>query len=292
MNLKETNTTLALVQAFDRRTVGEVDVRAWQSVLGDLEVADVMEAVRRHYADSSDWMMPAHVRRGVAEIVAERNRPEASPWAPGQHGVLREDAMPIGLRPSAAEAGREIERLALSDLPAEVAALVARVRADLPEGSREALKPRTVAWEREHAAFRRSQDGEPNPHYRPRPDRDAECPAPIGGKCTHPMDDPAHDPRYLDPEGGSNNVQALDDSDGFCVGGESCTHGGHRGATGRTGQHECLIKDGRCLVAGHVEAGADTGILPDAHRCADCTFVASGEALMRAHLASTGHVHE
>jgi len=86
MNLKETNTALALVQAFDRRTVGEVDVRAWQSVLGDLEVADVMEAVRRHYADSSEWMMPAHVRRGVAEIVAERNRPEPSPYAPGQYG--------------------------------------------------------------------------------------------------------------------------------------------------------------------------------------------------------------
>jgi hypothetical protein len=24
-------------------------------------------------------------------------------------------------------------------------------------------------------------------------DRDAECPSPIGGKCMHPMDDPAHD---------------------------------------------------------------------------------------------------
>jgi len=167
MNLKETNTALALVQAFDRRTVGEVDVRAWQSVLGDLEVADVMEAVRRHYADNSDWMMPAHVRRGAAEIVAERNRPEPSPYAPGQYGVLREEAYPEVTRNQVRE--QVSERLALSDLPAAVAELVARVRADLPEGSREALKPRTVAWEREHAAYARSRDGEPNPHYRPNP---------------------------------------------------------------------------------------------------------------------------
>jgi len=55
---------------------------------------------------------------------------------------------------------------------------VARVRADLPEGSREALKPRTVAWEREHAAYARSQEGEPNPHYRPRPAGNLHDPMP------------------------------------------------------------------------------------------------------------------
>jgi hypothetical protein len=214
MNLKETNTVLALVQAFDRRTVGEVDVRAWHSVLGDLEVADVMEAVRRHYADSSDWMMPAHVRRGVAEIVAERNRPEPSPWAPGQYGVLREDAVAI-------VEGQTGERLALSELPAAVADLVARVRAGLPESSREALRPRTVAWEREQAAYRRSQGGEPNPHYRPKVSEHA----------------------VVDPDA----VEALRESDGFCSGGASCTHA-HRESDARCcSDPSCRCEPGECV---------------------------------------------
>lgn len=158
MNLKETNTTLALVQAFDRRTVGEVDVRAWHSVLGDLDVADVLEAVRRHYADSSDWMMPVHVRRLVAGIVADRSRPEVSPWAPGQYGVRREDAVP--------EVTGPVDESALT---ASVRSLLESVRAMLPEGSREALAPRRVAWEREHKAFLRTRDGVPNPLYKANP---------------------------------------------------------------------------------------------------------------------------
>lgn len=230
MNLSETARALALVQAFDQRTVGDADVIAWQSLLPDAALADVEAAVRQHYAAETVRIMPAHVLRAVAEI--EKTR-QVSPWAPGQHGVPREEAAP-----EVTTGGR----MALSDLPAAVAELVARVRADLPEGSREALKPRAVAWEREHAAYQRSQDGEPNPHYKPRSDRDAECPSPIGGKCLHPMDDPAHNPRYLDPDSGSNNVE--------------------------------------------------TGILPDAHRCSDCTFVSVSPNVMDDHLVAYGHVHE
>lgn len=156
MNLGETAQALALAQAYDRRTVGEMDVRAWHALLADAPAADVMEAVRRHYAEQTDWIMPAHIRRMVRDIARER---ETSPWAAGQYGVPREDAAPEV---------RGADRLALSDLPAAVADLVSRVRADLPEGSREALMPRKVAWEREHAAFRRQQAAEPNPRYRPR----------------------------------------------------------------------------------------------------------------------------
>lgn len=154
MNLPETALMLAQMQAYDQRTVGESDVIAWQALLADAPFEDCQEAVRRHYAEQTERIMPAHVRRIVQDIVKAR---EVSPWAPGQYGVRREDAMVIVEVP---------DRLALTDLPGPVANLVASVRAMMPEGSREALKPRTVAWEREQAAFRRQQAAEPNPLYR------------------------------------------------------------------------------------------------------------------------------
>lgn len=171
MNVIETARALGLAQAFDRRTVGEMDVRAWQAILADADVADVLEAIQQHYAVETEWIMPAHIRRAVAEMNRKRN---VSTWAPGQYGVPRDEAAPRV----------DGERLALSDLPAAVADLVTRVRADLPEGSREALAPRTVAWEREHRAYLRSHDGEPNPLYRPAEER--ECVVDGNGLCqTH-----------------------------------------------------------------------------------------------------------
>lgn len=156
MNLSETADLLTAMSAFDRRTIGDGDVIAWQSILSDAAFEDCLAAVKQYYTDHTEWIMPAHVRRAVAAIEKAR---QVSPWAPGQHGVPRNEAVP--------EVARG-ERLALSDLTASVADLVAQVRAALPEGSREALAPRRVAWEREHRAFDRQQNGEPNPHYRPR----------------------------------------------------------------------------------------------------------------------------
>lgn len=154
MNLSETARLLSAMSSFDRRTIGDTDVAAWQAVLPDAAFDDCLEAVKRHYAENTEWMMPAHVRRLVRDIVGER---QISPWAPGQYGTPREQAVP-----EVPTGGR----MALSDLPAAVADLVAQVRAGLPEGSREMLKPREVYWEHEHAMYRRQQNAEPNPHYR------------------------------------------------------------------------------------------------------------------------------
>lgn len=59
---------------YDNRTVGVADAAAWHKVIGDLDVADALEAVARHYAESTDRIMPAHVRRGVKQIREERRR--------------------------------------------------------------------------------------------------------------------------------------------------------------------------------------------------------------------------
>jgi hypothetical protein len=223
VNLQETSHALALVQAYDRRTVGEADVRAWHAVLSDAPAADVMEAIRRHYAEETGWIMPAHVRRLVRDIHAERQVLAGNPWAPGQHGVPRDQAQPE-----------------VSAWPAEVSGLPEPlrqlIRSVLPEGSREALMPRRVAWEREHRAYLRSHGGEPNPLYRP------------GTPCGVPSPHPRH----------SWQIEA----DKFMCPGIPGT------------------------------ADMDTGILPDAHRCAGCSFTTADPDRMDGHLRATGHQHE
>ena len=57
--------------AFDRRTVGEADAIAWADALGGLNPSDCAQVIRDHYAESTDWLMPAHVRQGVKRIRAE-----------------------------------------------------------------------------------------------------------------------------------------------------------------------------------------------------------------------------
>lgn len=203
MNITETTNALALAQAFDNRTVGEVNIRAWHSVLSEEDATDVMTAIRDHYAGTTEWIMPAHILKGVREMAARRERAEqATGWAPGQAGVPKDQPMPE-LKPRA-----PYEQLTEAELTPEVADLIRSVRAMLPEGSRETLMPRRVAWEREHASFVRTRDAEPNPNYRPR------------------------------------------------------------------------------------SADADTGILPGAHRCADCSFTTADPSRMDDHLVATGHVHE
>lgn len=155
MNLYETGHLLAMIQTFDRRTVGETDIVSWQSLLTDVDLADAQEAVRRHFAESTDWLMPAHLRRAVRDIERERDV-EARLWAPGQYGVPKDEALP--------ELARG-ERLTVADLSPRVADLLSQLRAELPEVPREKLFPRQTYWERQQRTFR--ADAAPNPHYRP-----------------------------------------------------------------------------------------------------------------------------
>lgn len=154
MNIGETTQALALAQAYDNRTVGEVNIRAWHAILGDLDWVDVMEAIREHYAVETTWIMPAHIRSRAGAMAQQRAAAAAATgWAPGQAGVPKDQAMP---EVAATEGGK-----------ATIAALLAKVREDLPEGSILALRPRQAFWEREYAAYRRQQAAKPNPRYRP-----------------------------------------------------------------------------------------------------------------------------
>lgn len=63
---------LTLMASFDRRTVGDADVDAWLMAVGDLPFDDAKVAVVKHYRESTEWLMPAAVRRAVRAIREER----------------------------------------------------------------------------------------------------------------------------------------------------------------------------------------------------------------------------
>lgn len=150
MNLSETARLLGAMAAFDRRTVGDTDVMAWQAVLADVAYEDALAAVKRWYSNNTEWIMPAHVRHLVAELVRKR---EVSPWAPGQYGTPRETPHPE--LPSGP--------LRVEDLPAAVRELLDRI----PPGDPLALHPRRFAWSRQHRDFVRQQEAARNPLYDP-----------------------------------------------------------------------------------------------------------------------------
>ncbi|MGW6913744.1 zinc finger domain-containing protein [Kitasatospora sp. NPDC054939] len=80
MNRSETATLLALAAAFDRRTVGDADVRAWQTVLADIDYEQAQAAVTHHYANTRNWVMPADIREHVRRL---RDQAAADLQGPG-----------------------------------------------------------------------------------------------------------------------------------------------------------------------------------------------------------------
>lgn len=84
MTLGETIDLLTAAAAFDRRTVGEADAAAWHAAVGDLRFEDCQQAVIAHYRETSDWLMPAHVRQRVLEIRHRRLQDTETPPPPAE----------------------------------------------------------------------------------------------------------------------------------------------------------------------------------------------------------------
>lgn len=75
MNRADVARLLTYAASFDRRKLGEADVLAWHDVLADLDPIEAATAVRQHYAESREFLMPADVRRRVLDarrLAAER----------------------------------------------------------------------------------------------------------------------------------------------------------------------------------------------------------------------------
>lgn len=72
MTPEETFDLLTLIATRDNRTIGKVDVIAWQEDAGDLDFADSCAAVSLHFRQSTEWFMPKHLRDLVKKVRGER----------------------------------------------------------------------------------------------------------------------------------------------------------------------------------------------------------------------------
>jgi hypothetical protein len=142
----DTARLLAKAAAFDQRTIGAADVAAWHEAVGDLDAGDALAAVTRHYQRTDQRIMPSHLRILTVEIGRERRK------------VLREAAERRALDAEATEL--------TTDRSAEIAAFVQQIRSGLPDSDPAVLRPRAAYWDREHRAYQRYVEGEPNPFYR------------------------------------------------------------------------------------------------------------------------------
>ncbi|WP_327047270.1 hypothetical protein OG320_05095 [Microbispora sp. NBC_01189] len=84
MNPSEAAVLLGIAAAFDRRTVGEVDARAWAEALADVALDDARAAVVEHYRESARWLMPADVRTRVKAMRRARLEREVLPAPPAE----------------------------------------------------------------------------------------------------------------------------------------------------------------------------------------------------------------
>lgn len=72
MTREETAKLLAIVRAIDNRVLDEATAQVWHKLLMDLAFTDAAEAVRRHFSESSEYLMPIHVLRGAQAVASER----------------------------------------------------------------------------------------------------------------------------------------------------------------------------------------------------------------------------
>lgn len=72
METREAFQLLTLASARDGRTVDAAVAAVWADDLSDVALPDAVAAARDHYRESSDWLMPAHVRAGIARIARQR----------------------------------------------------------------------------------------------------------------------------------------------------------------------------------------------------------------------------
>lgn len=72
MNLTETAQLLALAKQFDNRNYDKVTVAAWQELLDDIDYRDAVEAVKRHFMESTEYLKLAHIRTGAQTIANRR----------------------------------------------------------------------------------------------------------------------------------------------------------------------------------------------------------------------------
>lgn len=70
---------LGLASGRDGRKPSHVAAAAWATDLADVDFTDAQEALARHFRESTDWVMPAHIRAHAKVIRDERRKGTSAP---------------------------------------------------------------------------------------------------------------------------------------------------------------------------------------------------------------------
>lgn len=82
MNPSEAAIVLTFAAAYDRRTVGEADAKAWALALPHVRVKDAQAAIVEYYRESREFLMPSDVGRIVRRQRTDAGRDITPPQPP------------------------------------------------------------------------------------------------------------------------------------------------------------------------------------------------------------------
>lgn len=83
MTIEEVGELLVHMQAIDNRQIEEITILEWNESVGELALADAVEALRLHRRESKEWVTPFHIHANV-----ERMRVAALGAQPDEWGNL------------------------------------------------------------------------------------------------------------------------------------------------------------------------------------------------------------
>lgn len=66
MNKVEIAQLLAMAATVDSRNVGTEHVEGWHNVLAEVDYQPAVDAMWAHFRDSTDWLLPAHIKQRVS----------------------------------------------------------------------------------------------------------------------------------------------------------------------------------------------------------------------------------
>lgn len=72
MQISETALIVGLIAEGDNRKIDKTTIVYWHDLIGDLPFQDTQQAVREHRRTTTEWLMPAHIRRLVASYRSQR----------------------------------------------------------------------------------------------------------------------------------------------------------------------------------------------------------------------------
>jgi hypothetical protein len=92
MNRRQVGELLALAALVDNRAVTDEAGLMWHRLIGHLDYELAVEALQAHYAESTEWLLPAHitarVRQSRLAALPSTMSPALDECAPGAHRRL------------------------------------------------------------------------------------------------------------------------------------------------------------------------------------------------------------